>query len=66
MLWLRCLCFTSQDRQGTPSPMMARSFLYKLHSHKLKPGVQADPNRYEILFTFDTSSKVFAEKLGII
>jgi len=31
---------------GEPSERMAESMLYKLHSHKLKPGVEADPNRY--------------------
>jgi len=45
-----CRAFGYIDRQGTPSPMMARSFLYKLHSHKLKPGVQADPNRFKEVY----------------
>lgn len=45
-----CRAFGYVDRQGTPSPMMARSFLYKLHSHKLKPGVQADPNRFKEVY----------------
>lgn len=29
---------------------MERSFLYKLHSHKLKPGVQADPEKFQEVF----------------
>jgi dolichyl-diphosphooligosaccharide--protein glycosyltransferase len=33
------------DRQGTPTPMMANSLLYKLHSHKLRPDVSVDPSR---------------------
>ena len=42
---LRVLRFLLKDREGTPSPMMAKSLLYKLHSHNLRPGVTADPNR---------------------
>mmetsp|Transcript_24713 Transcript_24713/g.51515 ORF Transcript_24713/g.51515 Transcript_24713/m.51515 type:complete len:974 (+) Transcript_24713:126-3047(+) len=45
-----CRAFGFVDRQGTPSPMMERSFLYKLHSHKLKPGVQADPEKFQEVF----------------
>ena len=41
-----CRAFGFVDRQGTPSPMMERSFLYNLHSHKLKPGVEADPTKF--------------------
>ena len=29
---------------------MERSFLYNLHSHKLKPGVVADPEKFEEVF----------------
>jgi len=32
--------------QQGPSQMMRESFLFKLHSHKIQPGVQADPNRF--------------------
>ena len=39
-----------QDRQGTPSPMMEKSFLFKLHSHKLRPGVEADPSKFKEVF----------------
>lgn len=42
-----CRAFGFLDRQGTPSPMMERSFLYNLHSHKLKPGVEADPTKFQ-------------------
>eukprot|EP00804_Cyclotella_cryptica_P029379 CCRYP_013323-RC/>CCRYP_013323-RC protein AED:0.03 eAED:0.03 QI:284/1/1/1/1/1/4/922/822 len=45
-----CRAFGFVDRQGTPSPMMERSFLYKLHSHKLRPGVVADPTKFEEVF----------------
>eukprot|EP01063_Lacrimia_lanifica_P026406 TRINITY_DN3554_c0_g1_i10.p1 TRINITY_DN3554_c0_g1~~TRINITY_DN3554_c0_g1_i10.p1 ORF type:complete len:782 (+),score=347.19 TRINITY_DN3554_c0_g1_i10:50-2395(+) len=34
------------DHQGNPSPMMEKSLLYTLHSHKLKPGIEADENRF--------------------
>lgn len=30
--------------------MMERSFLYNLHSHRLKPGVVADPTKFEPVF----------------
>jgi len=33
-----------------PSAMMRESFLFKLHSHKIQPGVQADPNRFQEVF----------------
>ena len=39
-----------QDRQGTPSERMRRSLLYRLHSHKLKPGVEADPDKFDEVF----------------
>ncbi|KAL7546556.1 hypothetical protein ACHAWF_009882 [Thalassiosira exigua] len=38
------------DRKGTPSAMMERSFLYALHSHRLRPGVTADPDKFEHVF----------------
>lgn len=45
-----CRQFGFVDREGTPSRMMSESFLYKLHSNGLKPGVQADPNRFKEVF----------------
>jgi len=33
-----------------PSAMMRESFLFKLHSHRIRPGVQADPNRFQEVF----------------
>jgi len=45
-----CRAFGYIDRYGNPSPMMEASMLYKLHSHGLKPGVQADPNRFKHVF----------------
>jgi len=42
-----CRAFGFIDRQGTPSPMMERSFLFKLHSHNIRPGVQADPEKFK-------------------
>jgi len=45
-----CRAFGVLDRQGTPSPMMERSFLYNLHSHSLKPGVEADPTKFKEVY----------------
>jgi len=45
-----CRAFGFVDRQGTPSPMMEKSFLYALHSHKLKPGVTVDPTKFEPVY----------------
>jgi len=35
---------------GEPSPDLAESMLYKLHSHGLKPGVEADRNRFKLIY----------------
>jgi len=45
-----CRAFGFVDRQGTPSPMMEKSFLYALHGHRLKPGVTADPTKFEPVY----------------
>lgn len=45
-----CRAFGFLDRQGTPSAMMARSLLYRLHSHKLQPGVEAPEDKFEEVF----------------
>jgi dolichyl-diphosphooligosaccharide--protein glycosyltransferase len=42
-----CRVFGFVDREGTPSAMMGRSLLYRLHSHKLKPGVEAPADKFE-------------------
>jgi dolichyl-diphosphooligosaccharide--protein glycosyltransferase len=39
------------DRAGVPTPMMANSLLYKLHSHNIRPGVRADPSRFQEVYT---------------
>lgn len=39
------------ERGGVPTPMMANSLLFKLHSHNLRPGVQADPSRFQEVYT---------------
>ena len=44
-----CRAF-GMDRNGNPSAMMRRSFLYKLHSHNKRPGVKADPEKFEEVF----------------
>lgn len=46
-----CRGFTFIDREGTPSPMMGRSLLWKLHGHGLKPNAKADPNRFTPVFS---------------
>jgi len=38
------------DRQGTPSPFMANTLIYKLHGGGQKPGVTVDPERFENVF----------------
>ena len=35
---------------GVPTPMMAESLLYKLHSHMMRPGIQADPNLFKEVY----------------
>merc|ERR1719410_1071261 len=45
-----CRSFGFMDKYGTPSPKMAKSFLYKLHSHRLKPGVEADPKKFREVY----------------
>ena len=44
-----CRAF-GMSRQGMPSPMMAQSFLYKLHSHKIRPGVTAPEDKFEEVY----------------
>ncbi|KAJ1447428.1 Oligosaccharyl transferase STT3 subunit-domain-containing protein [Pelagophyceae sp. CCMP2097] len=46
-----CTRFGFMDRQGTPTPMMAASLLYKLHSHGQKPGVQVDSQLFREVYT---------------
>merc|ERR1711998_654512 len=38
------------DQAGNPTPMMAASLLYVLHSHRQRPGVTADSNRFEEVY----------------
>eukprot|EP00121_Abeoforma_whisleri_P012910 Awhi_evm1s11917 len=38
------------DRQGTPSPQLAESLLYKLHSGGIKKDVVVDANRFENVY----------------
>merc|ERR1719254_82507 len=45
-----CRAFGFVDRKGTPSAMMERSFLYNLHSHRLKPGVTVNPEHFEDVY----------------
>ena len=42
--------FCLQDREGTPSPMMERSFLYRLHGHEIKKGVIADADKFKEVY----------------
>ena len=41
-----CRAFGFIDRQGSPSDMMKRSFLYTLHSSGLRPGVEAPSDKF--------------------
>jgi len=45
-----CSAFGFMDRRGTPSVMMERSFLYRLHSHGVVEGVEADPDKFEEVY----------------
>lgn len=45
-----CHAFGFVDRRGTPSPMMERSFLYRLHGSRIKPGVVVDPAKFQEVF----------------
>jgi len=49
-LLVTCRAFGFVDRQGTPSAMMEKSFLYALHGHRLKPGVLVDPVKFEPVY----------------
>ena len=44
-----CAKFSMQG-QGMPSPMMANSLLFKLHSNGLVPGVEVDKNRFKEVY----------------
>merc|ERR1711871_10235 len=52
-----CSKYGFQDQKGTPTPMMAKSLLYKLHGHGQVPGVKVDKNRFKEVFT-STYNKV--------
>ena len=45
-----CRRFGFMDRQGTPSPMMAKSLLYRLHSHNKRPGVEAPEDKFQEVY----------------
>mmetsp|Transcript_42044 Transcript_42044/g.101076 ORF Transcript_42044/g.101076 Transcript_42044/m.101076 type:complete len:877 (-) Transcript_42044:151-2781(-) len=45
-----CRSFGFIDRQGTPSPMMERSLLYRLHGNQIKPNVSADPAKWKEVY----------------
>jgi dolichyl-diphosphooligosaccharide--protein glycosyltransferase len=38
------------DKEMTPTTMMARSLLYRLHSHRIKPGVLAPPDKFQEVY----------------
>lgn len=46
-----CRHFGFTDQQRTPTPMMASSVLYRMHSHNQVPGVKVDSNRFREVFT---------------
>lgn len=45
-----CRSFGFLDRNGTPSDKMSRSLLYRLHSHKLRPGVEAPEDKFQEVY----------------
>ncbi len=45
-----CAHFGFYDRKMTPTPSMAASLLYKLHSNQLVPGVTVDPKLFKEVF----------------
>ena len=46
-----CRMFGFMDRQGTPTPMMANSLLYKLVTHNQKPGVSLNSTLFREVYT---------------
>jgi len=46
-----CRMFGFMDRQGTPTPMMANSLLYKLVTHNQKPGVALNSTLFREVYT---------------
>ena len=46
-----CRMFGFMDRQGTPTPMMGRSMLYKLIMHQRRPGVVADETMWREVYS---------------
>jgi dolichyl-diphosphooligosaccharide--protein glycosyltransferase len=45
-----CRAFGFLDREMTPSVMMERSLLYRLHGHKIKPGVVAPEDKFQEVY----------------
>ena len=45
-----CRAFGVIDSKGTPSPMMKRSLLYQLHGHKIREGVEVNPDQFEEVY----------------
>lgn len=46
-----CRMFGFMDRQGTPTPMMERSMLYKLIMHNRRPGVTANETMWREVYS---------------
>jgi dolichyl-diphosphooligosaccharide--protein glycosyltransferase len=45
-----CRAFGFVDREGTPSAMMKRSFLFNLHGHQIKPEANAPADKFQEVF----------------
>jgi dolichyl-diphosphooligosaccharide---protein glycosyltransferase len=45
-----CEQFGFYNRQMDPTPMMAKSLLYKLHQNRIRPGVKVDPNLFKEVY----------------
>ena len=60
-----CRVFGFLDREGTPSAMMGRSLLYRLHSHKLKPGVEAPADKFAEVYRSNYGKVRIFKILGV-
>lgn len=45
-----CRAFGFVDRKGRPSPMMARSLICRLHSHKLRPDIEVPEDKFQEVY----------------
>jgi dolichyl-diphosphooligosaccharide--protein glycosyltransferase len=60
-----CRKFGFINQQMTPTPMMAASLLYKLHSNRMVPGVTVDPKLFREVFTSKYGKVRIYEVVGV-